>query len=344
MADITIATETRSIFLGTTRVFDNGAFGSDRSEQTNFARYDISIPPNRGKGTILATRKELDPTTTFLVRHVDQFQSPEAFRKNLSTALGRSKDGHREATIYVHGFNNTFADGMLRITQLAEDFELPGVAVHYSWPSAGNPLGYAYDRDSILYARDGLEELIHQVKQAGADKIIIVAHSMGSMLTMETLRQMEIAAPGSVLRDIGGVILMSPDLDIELFRTQVKRIGVLPQPFGIFVSKRDRVLMLSARLSGHRNRLGNVDSVEKVKDLNVTIIDVTDFSSGVGHFTVGTSAAVIDIFTNAGALNEAFKGDRAGRTGLISGTVLTVQNATSIILSPVTALAKAAKN
>jgi hypothetical protein len=39
-----------------------------------------------------------------------------------------------------------------------------------------------------------------------------------------------------------------------------------------------------------------------------------------------------------GSLNAAFQGEQAGRPGLLPGTVLTVQNATQIILSPVTAL------
>ena len=106
------------------------------------------------------------------------------------------------------------------------------------------------------------------------------------------------------------------------------------------MSKRDRVLSLSARLTGQRNRLGNVENVDDVADLNVTIIDVSEFSSGVGHFTAGSSAAVIAIFSKAGAFENAFRADRSGRIGLIPGTVLTVQNATEIILSPVTGLAQ----
>ena len=31
------------------------------------------------------------------------------------------------------------------------------MAVHYAWPSAAEPLGYVYDRDSAIFARDGLD-------------------------------------------------------------------------------------------------------------------------------------------------------------------------------------------
>ena len=75
-----------------------------------------------------------------------------------------------EAIIYVHGFNNTFADGVYRIAQLSHDFGFDGVAVHYSWASAGSALGYEFDRDSVLAGRDGLERLIETVPAAGAKR------------------------------------------------------------------------------------------------------------------------------------------------------------------------------
>lgn len=335
---------TRSVFIGTTREPSGAGFGSGRAAAPGYLRYDIAAPPLREPGAIeTPTGNRIDAQTQFIAAGRVDYPDATAFRRDLRTALNRRAGTEREAVIYVHGFNNTFDEGVLRITQLAEDFDMPGVAVHYSWPSAGNPLGYAYDRDSVLIARDGLEVLITDVRAAGARRIVLVGHSVGAMLIMETLRQLSIADPGSVVRGIDAVMLISPDIDVELFRSQAARIGRLPQPFGIFVSRRDRVLGLSARLTGQRNRLGNVGNIGEVADLDVTVVDVTEFSTGAGHFTAGSSAAVISIFSRAGALEAAFAGDSSGRTGLLPGTVLTVQNATGIILAPVTALAGAAQ-
>ena len=332
--------ETRSVFVATTRAAANGQFGAARTGRPAFLRYDMTVPPLREKGgsPFLATKP--DPQTQFLVRSRTDFQTSASFQSALSNALNQRNRAQREAIIFVHGFNNTFDEGVLRITQLAEDFDFDGVSVHYSWPSAGSPLGYAYDRDSLLIARDGLDGLISQVEAAGAQRVIIVAHSVGSMLVMETLRQRAIARPGSVAQDIDGVILISPDIDVQLFRTQALRIGKLPQPFGIFVSRRDRVLGLSARLTGQSNRLGNLRDGSAVAGLDVALVDVTDLSTGAGHFTAASSPAIISLFGQAGSLNAAFKGDRAGRTGLIPGTVITVRTATDIILSPITGLAQ----
>ncbi len=332
--------DTQSVFIATTRQPKGRDFGSRRSGTPRFLRYDISVPPARELGEISWPDGPPDFETDFIATSRQLYASTTDFRADLARAMRQQPGASRNVIIYVHGFNNNFADGVLRITQLAHDFEFRGVPVHYSWPSAGNPLGYAYDRDSVLYARDGLEMLIREVKAAGADSIAIVAHSVGSLLTMESLRQIAIAQPGSVARDIDGVILISPDIDVELFRSQAQRIGTLPRPFGIFVSKRDRALSLSARLTGQRNRLGNLENIEAISDLDITVVDVTEFSSGAGHFTAGSSPDVISIFSRAGDLDAAFQGDSAGRSGLIPGTVLTVQNATAIILSPVTELAQ----
>lgn len=327
----------RSVFVATTRTIENGTFGDGRSPAPLFLSYDLTIPPKRPSGTIPFPEAEIDPETQFLAKGAKIYPTDDNFRGAVRNAL--NERNVREAIIYVHGFNNTFDEGVLRIAQLSEDFGIQGVPVHYSWPSAGSVFGYAYDRDSVLFSRDGLDKLIDDLRASGARSVIIVAHSVGSHLVMETLRQRAIAQPGSVFRDIDGVILISPDIDVDLFRAQARKIDELPDPFGIFVSKRDRALQLSARLTGQSNRLGNV-SAEDVSDLDVTLVDVTNFSEGAGHFTAGDSPALLALFQNAGNFEAAFRGDSAGRTGLLSGTVLTVQDATEIILSPITTLSE----
>lgn len=333
----------RQIFVGTTRADDpvTGDFTGDRAERLAFARYDVSVPPDRETGEIRFTRKSAvpDPRRDFLTVATDRHDSGAQFRSDLARALATNPRGGREAVIFVHGFNNTFAEGVYRIAQLAHDLQLPGVAVHYSWPSAAQPLGYVYDRDSALFARDGLEQLITEVTAAGAERVLLVAHSMGSALTMETLRTMALRGNRGALSRLGGVILMSPDIDVDVFRAQALAVGKLPQPFVIFGSQRDRVLNLSARLTGQDERLGNIRDLTRLADLEVTYLDTGAFAEGAGHFTVATSPLLIRLLARIDSLNAALAAERAGRTGLLPGVVLTVQNVTGIILSPVTGIA-----
>lgn len=331
-------TTTETVFVATTRKeLPDGQFSSERSEKVSYLKMTVAVPPDRTPGELkFPDGGPVDPRTEFFVNGRTDYDGQAAFRKALSREFAQRPVADREVVLYVHGFNNTFGDGVMRIAQLAHDFQITGVAVHYAWPSSASALGYEYDRDSQLIARDGLERLIHTIHAAGARRILIVAHSMGAMLTMEALRQIEIGDPGSVPQLINGVILISPDIDVQLFHSQAERIGKLPQPFAIFVSRKDRALFLSSLLSGRDQRLGNILSAEAVADLDVTVIDVTSFSSGAGHFTPGTSPVLIRLLAGAAELDQAFRGSAARNIGLLPGVLVTVRNATELVLAPLT--------
>lgn len=331
--------ETAGIYVGTTRKLVAGTMNFDgaRSESLTLARYDISIPPGHDLGKIEwpKRRGDPDPQASFYTTDRAIYSTGSGFRADLSRAL-RANGG--EATIFVHGFNNTFDEGLYRIAQLSHDLQLPGVAMHYSWPSAGKPLGYMTDRDSALFARDGLEQMIRETRAAGARRIYLVAHSMGTALTMETLRQMAIRGDRGAMARIGGILLISPDIDVDVFRKQAAQIGTLPQPFVILGSPRDKFLGLSALLTGQPNRLGSMGDIERLSDLKVTYLDVEAFSTGAGHFDVGDNPALIRIFSRLVDVDAALGAD-GRRVGLLDGAVLTVQRATQIVLYPVEAAA-----
>lgn len=334
-----------TVFVATTRgrdPDDGDPYGRTRVEPPRYLRLDVSVPPVRTAGEIEwpRSRQPADPRTQFVTLAEVPYTGAPAYRADLARAIAHQKSSRGEAIVFVHGFNTTFAEGVYRIAQLGSDLGVSGTLVHYSWPSRASPLGYVYDRDSALFARDGLEALLREVDAAGARRIIIVAHSMGSAVLMEALRQLAIEGDQHLIGKIGGVVLMSPDIDVDVFRQQARRIGRLPQPFVIFTSKKDRALALSARLTGQHDRVGNLTDAVELGDLKVTLVDTTAFSTGLGHFNVGNSPALLAILGRIGDVDTAFARDRTGRTGLLGGAVLTVQNVTQIILSPVAAIAR----
>ena len=315
---------------------EQGWFNDERKENLDYLSVDVSVPPKREVGEINLNLHRLDPEKYFTVVGKQDFDGSRDFTNALRQTLLQQPAEARDVLLYVHGYNNSFTDGVFRTVQMKHDFDLPGVIVHYSWPSAANPLAYPYDRDSLLYSRDSLEKLLRQIRAAQPGRIILVGHSLGTMLVMETLRQIEIATPGWSRRALGGAILISPDLDIDLFKMQANRFAALPEPFAIFVSSRDRALQLSVRLNGSRKRLGSLTDPQELADYPVTLIDVSEFAKrgGTRHFTVGTSPLLIALLSKSDALNDAFGRDQAGRAGLLAGTVITAKNATQLILSP----------
>ena len=308
--------DVQRIYVGTTRAIDaNGFPTGDRSRSLTYGRFDVSVPPDREPGSIeWPNRQTPDPARHFLLDKHFPIRSPDEFQSLLRQDLRARRGDARTAIIFVHGFNNNFAEGLYRFAQLTEDLDLPFLPIHYSWPSAGQALGYGYDRDSMLIGRDGLEAVIRDVSDTAVDEVLLVGHSMGALLAMETLRQMTIADGRAGLRKIGGVILISPDIDIDVFRAQAYRIGKLPQPFFIFTSTRDIALRLSAGLTGQTARLGNTTDVEKLAELDVTMVDISAFSDGkIDHATALASPAFLRLLNSVPDLGTAYGTDPSTR-------------------------------
>ncbi|RRH77884.1 alpha/beta hydrolase [Falsigemmobacter faecalis] len=328
--------EVQKVFVATTRADDGEGdyWSAQRTYMPRYARFDVSIPPEREPGTLPWPPKNgvADPRKHMVTVNRDLYPGSAAFRRALAKEMSVSQRGTREAVIFVHGFNNTFAEGLYRFAQLYHDLEMPGVAVHYSWPSRGSVLAYAYDRDSTLFARDGLETLLQDVASAGADRILIVAHSMGSALTMETLRL--VGQNRQIRSRLAGVVLMSPDLDVDVFKSQAARIGALPQPFVVMTSRRDNALALSATIARESARLGNLRDPAVLAGLNVTLVETGAYSDGDSHFTAATSPALISILRRAGDIDQALGQDARSRVGLLPGAVLRVQGVTQMVLTP----------
>ena len=60
----------------------------------------------------------------------------------------------------------------------------------FSWPSKAKLFDYGYDRESAMWSRDALDQVMSGLMASPiTGRIHIVAHSIGTMLTMEALQQ-----------------------------------------------------------------------------------------------------------------------------------------------------------
>lgn len=327
----------QTVFVGTTRQRDsNGIYGILRAPELTLLKLEVSIPPNRETGTISDGLDKPNPERDFVIGSQIRFQDSGSFRAALSNNIRSDGLPSDEVTIFVHGFNNSFADTAFRMAQLAHDLELPGTMVTYSWPSRGHPLGYEYDADSALFARDGLQELMENVKASGAKRIVLVSHSMGSRLLMETLRQIEIKSPGWTKQTLSGVIMISPDVNADVFLSQIKSFRSVPEPFVIFTSQRDVFLRLSAGLRWEDQRLGNIKDVSEFAAYPIDFIDVTAFEDrGSGnHFVAGNSPALIALLKSPDRLDREFLKGTVGAVGSLPGYRRVLRNATQVVVLP----------
>lgn len=309
------------VFVGTTRArtTDGQIFGAERGEDTAYARFAVSVPPSHEVGQIEWPAEGVpDPAKHFVVQSGTEFSDTAAFQRGLARALSEGP-AVKSATIFVHGYNMTFAETLYRMTQGHHDFGSENVPVLFTWPSAATTVGYIYDRDSTILARDHLVDFIDTVRQAGPKDILLIAHSMGSYLMMEALRQIALTGQTDVLDAVAGVILMSPDIDLGVFEAQAKAIGALPQPFVVFSSQADRALKVSRSLA-QDERLGAVDSVARLRDLQVTVVDVTALREpgSLNHLTTITSPEFIELVRKLEPLGQGLDSDIAVNEGLTS--------------------------
>jgi len=327
----------RTIFAATSRAKDgNGNFSYERSNALSLLELTVSIPPSHSPGELDFAYAAPDPETQFTMAGRREFGSHDAFNARIRETLKPLPPNQREVTVFIHGYNATQAETAFRAAQLAHDLVIPGTTVIYSWPSRGRALGYVYDNDSMLFARDGLQDLLQSLHDTGASRIVLVAHSLGGALAMEALRQIEIGDPGWSSRSLGGMILMSPDINIEVFRAQAQRIQTLPQPFVLVVSSKDKALNISSRLRGEKRRLGNIDNVSAIDDLPIEVIDTTAFTKGAGssHFVAATSPALIALLNQAQSMNDTFDSEHRTLDNFLTGNVIDVRQVHRITLLP----------
>jgi len=271
-------------------------FAETRSDQTNYSKFVISIPPAREIGDVNYPRGEdVDPDTEFLVSSAVQLKDKQAFVRAINVEADKRAVDDRQGFVFVHGFNTNSAEAVIRATALAEDTGREGVEIVYSWPSAGNVLKYLDDRESALFARGSFKETLTSMSESRLTNYLVVAHSMGNFVAMDTMRELAQQNQKSVLRKIRALVLISADLDIDVFRTQAKPVLAKGVPIILLTTNDDLALSLSAKLRRQGDRVGDITSVSELGGLKVAVFDLTNIQSGdpLKHFKIGTSPEVL---------------------------------------------------
>jgi esterase/lipase superfamily enzyme len=180
-----------------------------------------------------------DPRRDFVTVSAEYIEKT-AFIASITADAKQSRRG--KVLVFVHGFNNRFDDAVYRFAQIVHDSRTPATPVLFTWPSRGELKlrAYTYDRESANYSRDALEELLDALgANPSVSEINILAHSMGNWVALEALRSRYIR-PGRGIDKVKNVMLVAPDVDVDVFRTQIRRMGTKRPRFALFVSQDDK--------------------------------------------------------------------------------------------------------
>lgn len=314
------------VFVATTRRASTDqpriVYGGDRSPNVAYASVDITVPKIHETGKIERAkgRAPSDPAKHFTARSVSFYKEPRQFENAVNADVVRH-DGQR-ILVFVHGFNNGFDDGVYRITQIVNDTGYVGTPVLFSWASAAKTTGYLYDKESANAARDDLEATLRMLARSKAKSIDIIAHSMGTWVTMETLRQLAIVGDRDLGGKLGNVILASPDIDVDVFKKQMQRYGKPDKPFVILLSDDDRALQLSTFISGDKPRVGDYTDTADLVSLGVTVADLTQARSGdrLNHAKFADNPFLVQLL-GQGLRNEGLAAADSGELGSPMSTI-----------------------
>ncbi len=297
-------TKSVSIYVATARkrgTPSENVFTAERANTLNFAKFTIAIPPNHQSGNIEWPAGAPDPRVSFAT--IDQAVLTDTeFRKAVALPSQSSRQGKKQnVLIFVHGYNNNFQESLYRLAQIDADAGFNGTPVLFAWPSQGDVTKYGADKEAADYSRDYLIELLTMVTSSSqVGEIMVVAHSMGSMVTAEALRELRISRRDRVIARLGRVVLAAPDIDVDVFQSQVQAIGPLNPPLTVLVSKDDTALRLSSFIGGSGTRAGALDVENpRVRDAalkaKVRIIDISQLQSldgGMRHDRLFSLAAL----------------------------------------------------
>ena len=318
-----------SMLIATTRGRSEHAgemFTGERARAAAFADITVSIPPVRTAGEV-AWPKRLppDPATDFATLKADDLNTAAA-KTWLNATVKKSPD--RSVLVFIHGFNNRFEDAVYRFAQIVHDSGVQSAPVLVTWPSRGSLLAYGYDRESTNYTRNALESLFQYLAaDQEVKEVSILAHSMGNWLALEGLRQMAIRN-GGLPAKFKNVMLAAPDVDVDVFRSQIEDMGKRQARFTLFVSRDDRALAFSRRVWGDIPRLGSIDPEghpykQELEANRITVIDLTKVKAGDGlhHSKFAESPQVVQLIGARISEGQTLTDSRMGLGDhLIAGT------------------------
>jgi esterase/lipase superfamily enzyme len=297
------------VFYGTNRAVTGSAkaeefYGGARGD-LNYGYLDVTIPkthveadletqPRWVEYTLSTSQAELR-TRYVLLDKVVQLPRDE-FVQQLREQIGAAPS--KDIFIFVHGFNNSFEDAARRVAQLAYDLDFDGTPMLYSWPSQGSATAYSVDEASVQISGRRMADFLETVVgQSGAQRIHLIAHSMGNRALIEAMQTyLAKRAPEDRRHIFGQLVFTAPDVDRDYFMDAVGDLNAAAQRTTLYASDTDYAIRSSQFFHG-APRAGSAGGVI----VTVAGLDSIDMSSvpadSLGHsYFAANAGALYDMF------------------------------------------------
>jgi len=297
-----------TVFYGTNRELFTDADGnpiqsknpediySETPGPLHYGKALISIPSRHKRGrleTPISGRANNDKRYVVLQDLVHA--NYDLVMAEVQSELANAPEGKKTIVAYVHGFNTTFEKAARRAGQLKFDLDYDGPFFFFSWPSRESAFGYTHAANLAEISYTQMTEFLMDLTKQDADRIIIIAHSMGTRVLSHGLVDLA-AQDAEAAKKITRVILAAPDIDARVFKERLlPKMSFLQNPITLYASDKDAALAASKKVNG-LPRIGDVSGGLQEID-NVIMIDASDVKSNLlNHTYFGDSVSIVDDF------------------------------------------------
>lgn len=298
------------VFYGTNRSRTGDAkpatfYGGDRGE-LELGHLDVTIPETHKYGELEAESRWSMFTVNLgeqarKQRYVLLVDVTPLDKQNFYAQLGQyiGAAPSKDVFVFIHGYNSSFEDAARRAAQLAYDLDFDGTPMMYSWPSRASTSAYTVDEAVVHLSGQKLSHFLEDVvANSGAERIHLIAHSMGNRALIEALQALNARLdPAQRNAPFDQVIFTAPDVDRDYFLEVFDTIRKLADRVTLYASDNDVALQSSKILHG-APRAGQAGA-SMITHENLDSIDMSAVEADLlGH----TYFAV-----NEGAIHDLFR-------------------------------------
>ena len=245
------------VWFGTNRkpAGDGSVFTSERHDHVTRGRADVFIPEAHRFGETSSSfwtklrRFDLRDDTLRVQRVTPQDR--DAWLSGIQQAMRDAKESGDtpHALFFLHGFNVSFEDAAIRAAQIGYDLKVPGATAFFSWPSRGSVTAYPADEATIEASERAITEfLVDFATSCGAEKVHVIAHSMGNRGLLRALQRIAANAETRGKVKFGQIFLAAPDVDHGLFLDLARLYPEHSERTTLYASDGDLAVHLSAKL------------------------------------------------------------------------------------------------
>jgi esterase/lipase superfamily enzyme len=245
------------VWFGTNRkpTAQGDGFTGQRHDRITRGRVEVHVPEAHRfgeTGTGFLTRLlRFDLRDDRLRLQRMERQEREVFYSEIHQALETARENGEQphALFFLHGFNVAFEEAAIRAAQIGVDLKVPGATAFFSWPSRGSVTAYPADEASIEASERAITEfLVEFTANCGAEKVHVIAHSMGNRGLLRALQRIAANAETRGKVRFSQVFLAAPDVDRDLFLDLARLYPEHAERTTLYASHRDLPVHLSSKL------------------------------------------------------------------------------------------------